>query len=360
MSADIRAISGAADSKEGVRLTAEVEKVKGQLIAARNEYADTNLSAAAEDVPSLPKKVHPQLRQHLKGHFDRIFDLDWSRDSQHILSASQDGVLFLWDGFSGNKQHSVISMTKGGTLTCALSPNGSLVATGGLDNACSIYNIGSREADPVGVRQVTRVLEGHESYLSCCRFLSDEELITSSGDATLQVWNVESGKSTATFKGHLQDVASFSLALDGNTVVSGSSDRLCKLWDVRTRECVHTFFGVEDDITKVCFGPTGTWFGVSSEDGSCSLFDIRSEHKVANYATGQGGVHSAQSIAFSLSGRLLFTGYNDGIIIIWDVLKSVRVGLLTGHQKRVSCLGVPPNGLALCSGSYDMQLKIWN
>ena len=350
----------ATDSQEGVRLTAEAEKAKEQLIAARNEYADTDLSTAAEEIPSLPKKVHPQLRQQLKGHFDRVFDLDWSRNSQHILSASQDGVLFVWDGFSGNKLQSVVSVSKGGTLTCALSPNGALVATGGLDNVCSVYNIGSRDVDTVGVRQVSRELGGHESYLSCCRFISDEELVTSSGDATLQVWNVETGKSITSFRGHSQDVSSFSLALDGNTIVSGGSDRLCKLWDVRTGECAHTFFGVEDDITKVCFGPTGTWFGAASEDGCCSLFDVRSELKLANYATGQGGAHNAQSIAFSLSGRLLFTGYNDGIIIIWDVLKSVRVGLITAHQKRVSCLGVSPNGLALCSGSYDMQLKIWN
>ena len=359
MSADSQ-IKSPRESKDIQLLKAEAEKVKGQLIAARNENADTDLSTAAGDVPSLPKKVQPQVRQHLRGHFDRIFDLDWSRDSQHLVSASQDGVLFIWDCFTGNKQNSVLSISKGGTLTCSLSPNGSLVATGGLDNVCSIYNIGSRDADSVGVRQVTRVLEGHDSYLSSCRFMSEEEILTSSGDTTLQVWNVETGKSISTYRGHSQDVSCFSLALDGNTVVSGSSDRVCKLWDIRTRECVHTFFGMEDDITKVCFGPTGTWFGAASEDGTCSLFDLRSEHKVANYATGQGAIHSAQSIAFSLSGRLLFAGYNDGIIIIWDVLKSVRVGLITGHQKRVSCLGVPPSGLALCSGSYDMQLKIWN
>lgn len=365
MSDDIQPAGGATNSPttedpKVSKLRNEADKMKDQLIAARNKYLDTDLSTAAEETAPLPKKIQPQLRQHLKGHFDRIFDLEWSRDSQHIVSASQDGVVFIWDGFTGHKTQSVISLSKGGTLSCSISPNSSLVATGGLDNSCSIYNIGARDADPAGVRQASTVLVGHNSYLSSCRFLNDDQVLTSSGDATIQLWSVSEGKSVSTYAGHLQDVSCISLAADGNTFVSGGSDRLCKLWDVRTRDCVQTFFGHEDDITKVCLGPAGTWFATACEDGTCSLFDLRSEHKVAIYSTGQDIKHSAQSIAFSSSGRLLFAGYNDGFIIIWDVLKSVRAGLITGHQKRVSCLGVPPSGLALCSGSYDMQVKIWN
>lgn len=30
-----------------------------------------------------------------------------------------------------------------------------------------------------------------------------------------------------------------------------------------------------------------------------------------------------------------------------------------GHENRVSCLGVSPNGQALCTGSWDTLLKIW-
>ena len=30
-----------------------------------------------------------------------------------------------------------------------------------------------------------------------------------------------------------------------------------------------------------------------------------------------------------------------------------------GHENRVSCLGVTPNGQALCTGSWDTLLKIW-
>lgn len=35
-------------------------------------------------------------------------------------------------------------------------------------------------------------------------------------------------------------------------------------------------------------------------------------------------------------------------------------GVLAGHDNRVSCLGVTDDGMAVCTGSWDSFLKIWN
>ena len=43
---------------------------------------------------------------------------------------------------------------------------------------------------------------------------------------------------------------------------------------------------------------------------------------------------------------------------MWDTLKGERVGVLTGHENRVSCLGVSADGMALCTGSWDSTLKV--
>lgn len=57
-------------------------------------------------------------------------------------------------------------------------------------------------------------------------------------------------------------------------------------------------------------------------------------------------------------GRLLFTGYNDYTINVWDVLKGTRVSILFGHENRVSTLRVSPDGTAFCSGSWDHTLRV--
>ena len=71
-------------------------------------------------------------------------------------------------------------------MTCAYAPSGSYVACGGLDNICSIYSLKTRE----GNVRVSRELPGHTGYLSCCRFLDDNQIVTSSGDMTWWVADV--------------------------------------------------------------------------------------------------------------------------------------------------------------------------
>jgi WD40 repeat protein len=66
------------------------------------------------------------------------------------------------------------------------------------------------------------------------------------------------------------------------------------------------------------------------------------------------------SVGFSISGRLLLAGYDDYNCYVWDTLKGERAGIMTGHDNRISCLGVTQDGLAVATGSWDSLLRIWN
>ena len=52
-------------------------------------------------------------------------------------------------------------------------------------------------------------------------------------------------------------------------------------------------------------------------------------------------------------------GYDDFNCYVWDTLSGKQVGVLAGHDNRVSCLGVSNDGMALCTGSWDSYLKLW-
>lgn len=87
-------------------------------------------------------------------------------------------------------------------MTCAYSPSGGFVACGGLDNICSVYNLRSRDV-PI---RVCRELNSHTGYLSCCRFLNDRQIVTSSGDMTCILWDIEAGTKLSEFSDHNGDV----------------------------------------------------------------------------------------------------------------------------------------------------------
>ncbi|KAI5124139.1 hypothetical protein M0805_000950 [Coniferiporia weirii] len=329
----------------------EAESLKEKIRAKKESSADTSLRAMAAEVEALPRIVM-RPRRALKGHLAKIYAMHWAADRRHLVSASQDGKLIVWDAYTTNKVHA-IPLRSSWVMTCAYSPSGNFVACGGLDNICSIYNLQSKDAGSV---KGARELSAHSGYLSSCRFISDRQIVTSSGDMTCMLWDIEAGVRVLEFSDHTGDVMSLSLGPSQNVFVSGACDATAKLWDIRSGKATQTFSGHESDINAVTFFPNGDAFATGSDDASCRLFDIRADREL-NTFTHDNILCGITSVAFSISGRILFGGYDDWTCNVWDTLKGERVGVLTGHENRVSCLGVSSDGMALCTGSWDSTLR---
>ncbi|KAF7649754.1 hypothetical protein LDENG_00136610 [Lucifuga dentata] len=203
-----------------------------------------------------------------------------------MVSASQDGKLLVWDTSSGNK---------------AASP------------------------------KTLRELDAHTGYLSCCRFLSDTEIITASGDTTCCLWDLETGKQKAIFTNHTGDCMSLALSSDMNTFISGACDSLAKLWDIREGAYKQTFSGHTSDINAIAFFPSGNAIITGSDNCACKMYDLRADQEVI--------------------------GYQDSSL---NASVTETVGVLSGHDNRVSCTGVPEDGMGVCTGSWDSFLKLWN
>lgn len=105
--------------------------------------------------------------------------------------------------------------------------------------------------------------------------------------------------------------------------VSGSCDATTRLWDTRiASRAVRTYHAHEGDVNTVKFFPDGQRFGSGSDDGTCRLFDMRTGHQlqVYHHQHRDNDVPIVTSIAFSISGRLLFAGYTNGDCYVWDTL----------------------------------------
>jgi len=336
----------------------EIQDLNAQISELRGNPEKKPLAEKADKNGLPDASCAVKQRRILKGHFGKIYALHWSSDSRHLVSASQDGKLIVWNGFTTNKVHA-IPLRSSWVMTCAYSPSGNLVACGGLDNLCSVYKLPTSKDGSNTQQKTYGELAQHEGYLSCCRFIRDDEIVTSSGDSTCILWDVEAKSPKAIFNDHTGDVMSVSI-FDGNdTFVSGSCDATAKLWDHRSsKQCVKTFPGHESDINSVQFFPDGFAFGTGSDDSSCRLFDIRAYDQLNKYSDDKI-LCGITSVAFSRTGKLLFAGYDDYNCYLWDTQKANLVEQLLGHDNRVSCLGVTNDGKALCTGSWDTLLKIW-
>lgn len=299
-------------------------------------------------------------RRHLKGHYGKITALHWCNDS--LVTAGQDGNLLVWNPISSHKVQSIHLKSSYVMSVGVEQSKGNLIACGGLDNLCTVY--------PRNNPKNCVEMASHEGFLSCCRFLSEQQLVTSSGDSTCILWDVTTAQPISTFAEHSADAVHVDLK-DRNVFASCSVDQTVKIWDIRDpKQATLTFCGHLGDVNGVEFMPTETnCFGTCSQDGTVRLFDIRAYNELMCFGTpvpmDESGIPTDgyTSLAFSKSGRLIFCGHADNMVVAFDTLKGTTAFTLAqahdANGKHVSCVGVSPAGDALCSGNWDGTAKIW-
>ncbi|KAA8596048.1 hypothetical protein FQN60_011339, partial [Etheostoma spectabile] len=339
---EVMACQGLQEGETVASLKRESDSLKKKLEEERKKLSDVELNQVAEKIEVLgPLSI--KTRRVLKGHGNKVLCMDWCKDKRRLVSSSQDGKVIVWDAFTLNK------VSRG----CA-------VACGGLDNKCSVFPLSLDKNENLSAKKKSVAM--HTNYVSGCTFTSsDMQILTSSGDGTCALWDVESGQLLQSFHGHTADVLSLDLAPSetGNTFVSGGCDKKANIWDMRSGQNIQSFESHESDINCVKYYPSGDAFASASDDATCRFYDLRADREVAVYQK-DSVIFGASTLDFSLSGRLLFAGYNDYTINVWDVLKGTRASILFGHENRVSRVRMSPDGTALCSASWDNTLRIWS
>ena len=289
--------------------------------------------------------------------------MHWAGDSNHLVSAGQDGNLLIWNAVTSNKIQSIPLKSSYVMSVGYEQTKGEMVACGGLDNLCTVYKLANPEQ--------AIEMASHDGLVTCCRFLDEQKILTSSGDSTCILWDIKRGTVLDTFAEHSEHVNFVSLSpTDKNAFVSGSVDKTAKVWDIRApKSAVQTYMGHSGDVNGVDFMPSDAHcFATCSEDGGVRVYDMRAYNELARFQVNMG-VNNAPgmasdtltSVAFSKSGRILFVGHSDGSVLAFDVLSDRAAPIFTmagAHERHVSCLGVSPSGEALCTGSWDTTLKV--
>ena len=74
------------------------------------------------------------------------------------------------------------------------------------------------------LRQPMSVLEGHKKAVSHCKFHNHRELLSSSVDSQIKLWDVNTGYCIKTYHGHKNENNFVGLTVRGNHIACGSED----------------------------------------------------------------------------------------------------------------------------------------
>lgn len=325
----------------------------------------------------------------IKGHEGNIYSLAYSFDGNHILSASQDCTVRLWDTFGKEK----ILCGHTGTVTSAtFSPDGQTFASASYDKSIIIWDyngtilkkinceqpLSSITYHPSGKYIVVGTLYSndiydldtgerissiksdtkwpyrivfnpsgtHISYFSAERKEIKIQPIDFSGESIQNVKILDYGKST---------IASFSP--NDSLLIIPDSEGHIKLKDISTGETIRILQGHSDIVNCVSFCPDGKRIVSASNDSTIMIWDVNSGIAIMTLTGHTSAVNCA---SFSPDGKNIVSASDDKTLIVWDAASGNAINILTGHSSAVNCASFSPDSKYIISASDDNRIIVWD
>ncbi|RHY55926.1 hypothetical protein DYB34_001415, partial [Aphanomyces astaci] len=224
-------------------------------------------------------------------------------------------------------------------------------------------------------------MSGHRSPITCVVFHPVfSVVVTSSEDATIKIWEVESGYCTQTLKGHSDWVRDICITDDGQFLASGGNDRAITLWDLaqgKAIQCMREHEHVVETLQFAARGPQGAaieaihgkkvaettgqtvarYLLSGSRDRTVRLWEAFSGLLLMNFVSHDNWV---RAVRFHSSGKYAISASEDKTIRVFDVESGRCVRTLKdAHSHFLTTLDVHPSLPLLVTGSIDKFVNVW-
>lgn len=234
-------------------------------------------------------------------------------DSATVLYAADDTIR-AWD-IVGRRERFAIVANKHLNHAVALSPDGTLIATGAIDNGDIVLWDAT-----TGERR--RVISGHKDAVRALAFDPTSRIIASGGiDRIVRVWNVADGKARTSLPGHGFAVERLTFSPDGSTLASVGNDKTARLWDGE-RGAPRATIANAVNFAGVVFTPDGNTLFAAVRNGlllRCNAANGQEQERLSGpQRTG------CNAVAMNSDGTTLATGGMDHTVRLWRVSSLVR------------------------------------
>lgn len=194
-------------------------------------------------------------------------------------------------------------------------------------------------------------LSGHRATVTQVIFHPVYSVIAScSEDATIKLWDYESGNFERSLKGHTDVVQDIAFDPQGKLLVSCSADMSIRLWDIQeTFSCMKTLQGHDHNVSSVTFSPSGDHVVSSSRDRTIKIWEVASGYCIRTLLGHRDWV---RQVRIYFDGSLMASCSNDQSIFVWHISTSelssnnnleCKHFELRGHEHVVECLAWAPD-----------------
>jgi U3 small nucleolar RNA-associated protein 15 len=175
------------------------------------------------------------------GHTDAVRCTRFLPSNTHVLSASDDKSLRIWDISTGQVVNTWEDAHTDYIRTAAVSSsNDRLVLTGSYDHTIKLWDLRANEA----VMTLTHGTPGSQSFpVESVMFLPGDAVVLSAGGNQLRAWDIlgsSSGRLLHMASNHQKTITSMCLDGSSSRVLTASLDRHVKIYNVSDYKVVHS------------------------------------------------------------------------------------------------------------------------
>jgi WD40 repeat protein len=286
-----------------------------------------------------------------------IFNIKFSPDGNRVLAHGQGMGVRMWNA----KTLKLISALKGrhtsSIESAAFSSDGSLIATGGGDARICIWD------GYTGVFKEKLPLR-HKGWILHVEFaLSDTVVIGVDENHKILIWSLDQTIPRARMMQttpHTEEVTFVATSPDRRLLATFSTDKTVKLWDIETGAAIGEPMLGSDTVSCGVFSTDGAKIIAGYNDGIVVIWDVSTQALIHTLkpptVDTKSQTRDVCAVAVSPKGNLVAVGGPD--LVLWHIETGEL--LCSAEKEEVNCLSFDHTGDRLISGSWKFHVTVWD
>ena len=365
LSADgLEVLSGAEDGTAKVWLLEEGKELRrflnhDQVVTSIDSHPNRKLAVSGSTDQTLRvwRTMTGDEELVLRGHTGSVTDVAFSPGGFRIASSSRDGTIKIWDSAASMDARYVLVEDFCHFLSMRFQDNSSQLVYARFSGTGDETTQWAEVQDMVAQDRLTKIEKGHDSWIRAVTLSPNGSLIATGGGTRVLIREFPSGRTVHRLD-DLKPVVNDGLVFSANNellMVKGRQfdpDKQelvyeCRVYDVKTADLLHTV-----PNRCVALSPGGNVIAACEPESEISILDARTGSNFSKLPAGQ----KTTALLFSDDGAFVGAASENGLRI-WQVSSGTEQVHIRGAGQ---CLAIDSEAERVFSMPDRETLKVWN